>query len=122
MSHYSCPVCTGLTSVIETRVSKKGLRRRRRCGQDHRFTTIELPHDTGKRITGLISWLTKQGLDPDLVEYAQEELKAIMSGQLPEQDDADYVTTITDPNPPTAPAGSSAPEPHQISVETAARP
>lgn len=98
MSHYSCPTCSGSTSVIETRVSKKGLRRRRRCGLNHRFTTIELPHDTGKRISGLINWLTKQGLEPDLVDYAQDELKVIMSGQPPE-DDEDEISqppTITD--------------------------
>lgn len=102
MSHYSCPTCSGSTSVIETRVSKKGLRRRRRCNLNHRFTTIELPHDTGKRVSGLINWLTKQGLEPDLVDYAQDELKAIMSGQPPEDDEDEISqpstdTTICDP-------------------------
>lgn len=88
MSHYSCPVCTGSTSVIETRISQKGLRRRRSCRGGHRFTTIELPHDTGKRVTGLINWLTKQHwFDEDLVDYTKDELKAILSGQLPENDD-----------------------------------
>jgi hypothetical protein len=113
MSHYNCPTCSGSTSVIETRVSKKGLRRRRRCGLNHRFTTIELPHDTGKRITGLINWLTKQGLEPDLVDYAQDELKAIMSGQPPEDDDHD-IEAISQPSTDTiicGPTGTHSQDP-----------
>lgn len=91
MSHYACPVCTGPTSVVETRRSKKGLRRRRRCDANHRFTTVELPHDTSKRAVGLIKWLTDK-LDPDIADYALEEMRAIVAG-IPEEPDDDQETT-----------------------------
>jgi hypothetical protein len=86
MSHYSCPVCTGSTSVIETRVSKKGLRRRRRCANNHRFTTFELPHDTGKRAIDLVKWLSAN-LDAEIAEYALEEIRAIVAGTPPEPEE-----------------------------------
>lgn len=85
MSHYGCPICSEPTSVIETRLSKSRLRRRRRCVNNHRFTTLELPHDTGKRAVGLVKWLTKN-LDPEIAGYAQEEIRAIMAG-IPQEPD-----------------------------------
>ena len=37
-----CPVCKALKQrVIETRKSKRGIKRRRVCMNGHRFTTIE---------------------------------------------------------------------------------
>lgn len=84
MSHYSCPICSGSTSVIETRLSKGRLRRRRRCPANHRFSTIELPHETAKRVTRLITWLGKQGLCPDIASYASEQLQEILAG-IPEE-------------------------------------
>jgi hypothetical protein len=92
MSHYSCPTCSGSTTVVETRKSKKGLRRRRRCDHNHRFTTFELPHDTGKRAINLIKWLTAK-LDPEIAGYALSEIRFIMAGQPPEQDDTDATTS-----------------------------
>lgn len=88
MSHYACPVCTGPTSVVETRRSKKGLRRRRRCDNNHRFTTVEVPHDTGKRATSLIKWLTAK-LDPEIADYALEEIRLIMTGTPEEPEEID---------------------------------
>jgi hypothetical protein len=86
MSHYSCPICSGSSSVIETRASNARLRRRRTCGAGHRFTTIELPHDTPKKLKGLVDWIAKQGLDPELVDYAKEELKIIIFGGISDSD------------------------------------
>lgn len=80
MSHYSCPICSGSSSVIETRASNARLRRRRTCGEGHRFTTIELPHETPKKLKELVGWLGKQGLDPEIVDYAKEELGVILFG------------------------------------------
>jgi hypothetical protein len=96
MSHYSCPECSGSTSVVETRKAKKGLRRRRRCDNNHRFTTFEVPHNTGKRAVDLVKWLTDK-LDPEIADYALEEIRAIMSGQPPEQDDTDDTLPSTAP-------------------------
>lgn len=38
----NCPECGGETSVTDSRPSGANVRRRRRCDNDHRFTTIEL--------------------------------------------------------------------------------
>lgn len=86
MSHYSCTTCGAATTVIETRVSFSNIRRRRKCFNEHKFTTVELPHDTADRIASLIDWLGKQGLDPELVEYGQDMLKAIMRGDPPSEE------------------------------------
>jgi hypothetical protein len=95
MSHYSCPICSGSTTVIETRLSNSRLRRRRRCPVNHRFTTIEVPHEVVKKTNELIAWLTKQHIiDADLASYAKDELKAIFAGTTQEDpDDAPPATT-----------------------------
>jgi len=81
MSHYSCPDCSGPTTVIETRRNRNGrLRRRRRCALNHRFSTVELPHDVARRTTDLIAWLTGQGLCPDIASYGLEQLQNILAG------------------------------------------
>jgi hypothetical protein len=87
MSQYNCPICSGSTSVIETRASNGRLRRRRTCPVGHRFTTIEVPHQTPKKLKELVDWLGKQGLDPDIVSYAKEELGVILFGMKSEADD-----------------------------------
>jgi hypothetical protein len=90
MSHYSCPICSGSSYVIETRASSSRLRRRRTCGEGHRFTTIELPHETPKKLKGLVDWLAKQGrLDPDMIAYARDELKIIIQGGVSDADAED---------------------------------
>ena len=36
-----CPVCLAWTTVVETRNKPEGFVRRRRCGNDHTFRTVE---------------------------------------------------------------------------------
>lgn len=80
MSHYSCPECSGSTTVIETRLSHSRLRRRRKCPNGHRFSTLELPHDTTTKVIELITWLTKQNLDSETADYARSQIGSIMLG------------------------------------------
>lgn len=40
-----CPTCSGKTVVIETRENDQGIRRRRWCSNDHKFTTLEVVMD-----------------------------------------------------------------------------
>jgi transcriptional regulator NrdR family protein len=87
MSHYSCPICSGPSSVIETRVSQTRLRRRRACAQKHRFTTIEVPHQAPKELKKLMNWLAKGGLNPELVDYAKEQINAILFGTAEEDEE-----------------------------------
>ncbi len=37
----NCPTCNKGTEVIDSRLIPNGVRRRRQCLNDHRFTTIE---------------------------------------------------------------------------------
>ena len=87
MSHYRCPVCTGASSVIETRVSYSRLRRRRSCAEGHRFTTVEVPHDTAKKLHELAAWLCKQGLDSEVADYARGQITSILHGSSEDNED-----------------------------------
>jgi hypothetical protein len=89
MSHYSCPECSGSTSVIETRLSNSRIRRRRQCVNRHRFTTLEVPHNTRKRLHELMKWLGTQGLASDIVDYAKSEITSIITGSPSEADEAE---------------------------------
>ncbi len=80
MSHYSCPECSGSTTVIETRLSNSRLRRRRKCSNNHRFSTIEIPHEATQKIDELITWLSKQNLDSEIADYARGQVASIMTG------------------------------------------
>jgi transcriptional regulator NrdR family protein len=83
MSHYSCPECSGSTTVTETRTSYAHVRRRRRCSNGHRFSTIEIPHDTSERMAGLINWLSRQRvIDDDIAAYAHAQLDHIVYGKV----------------------------------------
>lgn len=81
MGKYYCPECSGISGVVETRISYARLKRRRACKAGHRFTTIEIPHDTPKKINQLVDWLQKQGLDPDITAYAKEQVGQILLGK-----------------------------------------
>ena len=37
----NCPVCNAWTQILDTRKKPEGLVRRRRCGNDHTFLTVE---------------------------------------------------------------------------------
>lgn len=87
MSQYSCPECSGSTHVIETRLSKTRIRRRRQCVNGHRCTTLEVPHDTPKKLQELVKWLASQGLPPDIADYAKEEVTSIITGSLSDYDE-----------------------------------
>lgn len=39
---YRCPECEGATTVIDSRITDQGTRRRRACMKGHRFTTYEV--------------------------------------------------------------------------------
>jgi hypothetical protein len=88
MSHYSCPECSSSTHVIETRLSKTRIRRRRQCVTGHRFTTLEVPHDTSKKLKELVKWLASQGLAPDIADYARSEIDSIITGSPSEADES----------------------------------
>jgi hypothetical protein len=79
--------CSEPTSVVETRISYSRIRRRRQCASGHRFATIEVPHDTPKRLKSLTDWLAGAGLDPDLVNYAKSEIDSILLGKGDEESD-----------------------------------
>lgn len=59
------------------------MKRRRSCKNGHRFTTIEVPHKAPKKINELVDWLQKQGLNPDIADYAKEQVGQILLGKLP---------------------------------------
>lgn len=90
MGKYYCPVCQTGTDVVETRPSYKRVRRRRSCPNPeckHRFATVEVPHDTPKKLKDLANWFGKQGLDHDLVLYARAEIDSIVLGKTEEEDE-----------------------------------
>jgi transcriptional regulator NrdR family protein len=45
----NCPECGAWTSISETRLTVMRYRRRRECGNGHRFTTIEQVIDTKRK-------------------------------------------------------------------------
>lgn len=90
MGKYFCEQegCSEPTQVVETRISYARIRRRRECTKGHRFATVEVPHTTPKKLKGLADWFGKQGLDPELVDYAKSEIDSILLGKLdPEADE-----------------------------------
>lgn len=85
MGKYSCPECSGITGVVETRPSNGRLKRRRACKQGHRFTTVEIPHTAPKQIFELLKWLK---LDPDLMDYAKHKIShMLLNTPLDEEED-----------------------------------
>lgn len=62
-----CPDCGSATSVIETRVTGTNVRRRRRCGNGHRVTTMEIAFPESAR--------SRSG--PDLVAVPRAHLESI---------------------------------------------
>jgi hypothetical protein len=81
MGKYFCPECSGISGVVETRISFARLKRRRSCQNGHRFTTVEVPHKAPKEINKLVDWLIAQGLNPEIGSYAKEQVGHILLGK-----------------------------------------
>lgn len=80
MNSYLCLDCGEPTTVIETRISSSRLRRRRKCVEGHRFTTLEIPHTTSQKLIELIQWISRHRSDPDVLIYADRQVRLIMTG------------------------------------------
>ncbi len=87
MSLYHCS-CGEKTDVIDTRCSYKRLRRRRKCKQNHRFSTVEVPLEATKQLKELILWASRQeeAFDSDMVLYVETQIEEIMLGTPPIMD------------------------------------
>lgn len=96
MGKYYCGQCAEGTDVVETRISYKRVRRRRRCPNGHGFSTVEVPHDAPKQLKKLAEWFGKQGLDPDLVSYAKAQIDEIVLGKIEDEDGDSGGETISD--------------------------
>jgi hypothetical protein len=79
LGRYLCPQCAGGTRVIETRLSNDRIKRRRACSHDHRFNTLEVPAEAGRRLKELVDWLGKH-INPELIDYAKSEVDSILLG------------------------------------------
>jgi transcriptional regulator NrdR family protein len=77
MSQYQCPECQGGSSVIETRAANGNLRRRRKCAQGHRFSTIEVAADVSAKIVQLVQWAVAHNINDDFEGYVQEILQGL---------------------------------------------
>lgn len=88
MSQYHCPECGSNSNVIDTRPSHNRLRRRRTCqGHQHRFSTIEVPLDTPKKIQDLIRFAVENShaeddeqTKQDMLDYALAASKELILG------------------------------------------
>lgn len=84
MSQYHCGECGSTTSVIDTRPSFLRLRRRRKCPNGHRASTIEVPLDTTQQLKGLVAfWAQETGQDPEFVSTISSRIDEIMLGKPP---------------------------------------
>lgn len=83
----ACPLCGGDTKVVETRKTKSGARRRRRCdhvGCPGKVTTLEVVMGASDRRAGALILVPRD----TLVTMAQTMSKLIaecLSGQSPEE-------------------------------------
>jgi transcriptional regulator NrdR family protein len=80
MAKYLCE-CGEPTSVVETRPTERVLRRRRKCSNEHRFSTIEVPADAPKKIVELVQWAVRNKVTDDFTDHVRD----IMMGT-PEKD------------------------------------
>jgi transcriptional regulator NrdR family protein len=72
MSQYQCPECQASSSVIETRAASGNLRRRRKCPNGHRFSTMEVAADVPAKIVELVHWAVKHGITDNFEQYVNE--------------------------------------------------
>ncbi len=72
MSQALCPECQATSNVIETRAAFNSLRRRRRCTNSHKFTTIEVSNETPKKIVELVQWAIRNGVTENFEQYVHE--------------------------------------------------
>ncbi len=79
MSQYRCS-CGAKTEVIDTRPSYTRLRRRRKCSENHRFSTVEIPLDTVLRLKELILFWANALEEDDMVEHMNRNIDIIMLG------------------------------------------
>jgi hypothetical protein len=79
MSQYLCS-CGDQTDVIDTRRSSKRLRRRRKCPQGHRFSTLEVPLDSGPRLKALVLFWAQELGDPEMAEHLNQGIDMILLG------------------------------------------
>lgn len=82
MSQYQCPECGESTTVIDTRSHHGKLRRRRKCGHNHQFKTIEIDHSVPEKLNELVNWVLSENtnIDPDLISYFKEQIKNTIYG------------------------------------------
>lgn len=74
MSQALCPECQSTSNVVETRAAFNSLRRRRRCIQGHKFSTIEVSNDTPKRIVELVAWAIRNDITDNFEGLVTEVL------------------------------------------------
>jgi transcriptional regulator NrdR family protein len=72
MSQYLCPECQGSSSVVETRAASGNLRRRRKCANGHRFSTMEVSADVPAKIVQLVQWAVGHNITDNFEQYVQE--------------------------------------------------
>lgn len=78
MSQYSCPQCQSDTNVVDSRSFHRRIRRRRRCKNNHRFSTIEISADAQKELNELLQWALENEPNEDSTEYLQFQIKKIL--------------------------------------------
>lgn len=74
MSQALCPECKSPSSVVETRAAFDSLRRRRKCANGHKFSTIEVSNDTSKKIVDLVAWCIRNNITDDFEPLVTEIL------------------------------------------------
>lgn len=87
MSQYLCPECSTDSMVIETRPSYNRLRRRRKCRNGHRFSTVEVPLEAPEQIVELMTFAieNQHDMDDDMIAYVKERAREIILGLTEEE-------------------------------------
>lgn len=87
MSQYLCPICQADSNTVDTRPYHSRLRRRRKCKNGHRFSTLEVPADVIERLDSLLEWMMEQQPDPDVFEYIKRQTRRIILKPKGDDDD-----------------------------------
>jgi transcriptional regulator NrdR family protein len=81
MSSFNCS-CGQKTSVIDTRDTNDRLKRRRKCPNDHRFNTVEVPLEARDKLIDIIVWSAQRStIDGDLNSFVGEQVDHILLGK-----------------------------------------
>jgi transcriptional regulator NrdR family protein len=74
VSQALCPECKQPSFIIETRAAHDSLRRRRKCVNNHRFSTLEVAADTPAKIIELVQWAVRNNVTENFEQYVNEIL------------------------------------------------